>query len=280
MKHTTRLLLAVAVITGLAVPVGAFSGGPAMAGPPDTAAMAYTCSGGDFATGNFTSIPTGNYASITVTGACNVVPGAQINVVGSVSVAAGAVLDAQSAPSTITVGRNVTAAKGALLGLGCLPNPPGHTTGHPCVDASGNPTSGHSDITVDGNVIAWGADTVLLNGITVEGNVALIGGGGAIPWSIKTNTIGGNLLVTGVTPDWLGVIVNKVAGNVILINVHITDGLPPSNDPNPTIFVARNQVGQNLICFGLGPAVAGGFPGEVNVVGGHALGQCANLQPV
>ena len=31
---------------------------------------AYTCAGGDFATGNFVSIPSGTYASINVTGAC------------------------------------------------------------------------------------------------------------------------------------------------------------------------------------------------------------------
>ena len=182
-----------------------------------------------------------------------------ITVLGNVNVAAGAVLDAQSAPSTITVGHNVTAGSGSLLGLGCLPNPPGHTTGHPCVDANGNPTTFSSSITVNGNVTAMDADTVLLNGITVKGNVTLIGGGGAIPWSIKTNTIGGNLIVSDMTPNWLGVIVNKVGGNVILINVNITDGLPPNNDPMPTIFVASNQVGRNLICWGLGPNVSGGF---------------------
>jgi hypothetical protein len=241
-----------------------------MAAPSSTAPVAYTCTGGDFASGNLTSIPSGIYASITVTGACAVAPRAVITVIGNVNVASGAVLDAQSAPSTITVGHNVTAAAGSLLGLGCLPNPTGHTTGHPCaVDRHR-----HSTITVLGNVTALDADTVLLNGITVKGNVALIGGGENVnPWSIKTNTIGRNLLVAGVTPNWLGVIVNKVGGNVILINVHITD----PGDPTPTIFVASNTVGQNLICWGLGPYVSGGFPGEVNVVGGQALGQCANL---
>jgi hypothetical protein len=207
-------------------------------------------------------------------------------VIGDVNVAAGAVLDAQSYPSTITVGHDVTAAPGSLLGLGCLPNPEGHTTGHPCVDANGNPTTGSSNITVDGNVIAWDANAVLLNGITAKENVMLFGSEGtasvtaratAIPWSIKTNTIDGNLIVSNMTPIWLGVIDNNVGGNVILMNVNITDGLPPNDDPMPTIFVASNTVGQNLVCWGLGPYVSGGLPGEVNVVGGHALGQCANL---
>jgi hypothetical protein len=263
----------------------ALSGGPASASAYHSAPRTYTCTGGDFGTGTFVPIPSGTYASITVRGACQPAPGAVINVVGNVNLAANAVLDAQSYPSTITVGHDVTAASGALLGLGCLPNPPGHTTGHPCVDASGNPTTGSSNITVDGNVSAWFAKVVLLNGITVKGNVTLIGSTGtgsvtdratAIPWAIKTNTIGGNVVIAGATPIWFGLVVNKVGGNVILINDHITDGLPPNNDPNPTIQIATNTIGQNLICFGLGPAVGGGF-GPPNVIGGHALGQCANL---
>ncbi|HEY2651509.1 MAG TPA: hypothetical protein VGI50_06290, partial [Solirubrobacteraceae bacterium] len=48
----------------------------------DQSNPAYTCTGGDFASGNFTSIPSGNYASITVTGVCNIQPNAVINVAG------------------------------------------------------------------------------------------------------------------------------------------------------------------------------------------------------
>jgi hypothetical protein len=256
--------------------------GIASAHPSRPAPIAYTCTGGDLATGTFTSIPSGNYARITVKGACNVVPDAVINVVGNINVAPGAVFDAQSAPSTITVGHNVTAARGSLLGLGCLPNPVGHTTGHPCtVDPTGS-----SNITVNGNVTATDADTVLLNGITVQGNVTLIGSEGtatvteratAIPWAIKDNTIGRNLIVGDMKPIWVGVLDNKVGGNVILFDVHITDGLPPNNDPMPTISVKSNTVGRNLVCYGLGPNLSVGVPGQVNVVGGKALGQCANL---
>ena len=128
--------------------------------------------------------------------------------------------------------------------------------------------NGSSDITVNGNVTAWDANTILLNGITVKGNVTLIGSEGtatvaeratAIPWAIKDNTIGGNLIAADMTPLWIGVLDNKVGGNVILFNIHITDGLPPNNDPKPTIQVASNTIGQNLICCGLAPAVAGGF---------------------
>jgi hypothetical protein len=261
----------------------ALSGGPAMAALSSPPPAAYTCTGGNFAHHNFTIIPSGTYASITVKGACAVAPNAVITVIGNINVAPGAVLDAQSAPSTITVRQNVTAGPGSLLGLGCLPNPPEHTTGHPCII---DPT-GSSDITVKGSVTASSANAVLLNGITVNGNVTLIGSEGtasvaeratAIPWSIKDNTIGGNVLVGLMTPIWIGLLDNKVGGNVDLFNITITDGLPPNNDPMPTIFIASNTVGQNLACYALGPYVSGGFPGEVNIVGGQALGQCANLQ--
>jgi len=268
------------------------SGGSAAAAPSGARPAAYTCSGGalnpaDPPSSTFADIPSGTYASITVTGVCDVAPNAVIKVRGNFTVAAGAVFDAQGAPSTITVGHNVFGASGSIFALGCLPNPPGHTTGHPCgTSLVGNPVNNvdpltaSSHITVNGNVIATNANVVLMYGVTVNGSVALLGGGGPvpIPWAIKGNAIGGNLIVGDMTPNWLGVIRNNIGGNAILFNVTITDGA--YGDPNPTIFVASNTVGRNLICVGLAPAVAGGFPGEVNVVGHKALGQCANLPDI
>jgi hypothetical protein len=283
-----------AVVTGLVGTTGIASAHPSNGWP-----MSYTCTGGDFQTGTFVPIPSGTYSSLTVTGACQPSPNAVITVLGDANVAQGGVLDAQSYPSTITVGRNVNAGPGSLLGLGCLPDPtPTSSLGHLCTDPlTGQPseTAGHSNITVNGNIFAWFANAVLLNGITVNGNVTLVGSEGtatateratAIPWAIKTNTIGGNLFVGYMTPLWLGVLVNKVGGNVILTNVHITDGLPtdpptpPANvDTDPTIRVVSNTIGQNLGCWGLGPNLSGGFiPGEVNVVAGQTFGQCVNLQ--
>ena len=195
----------------------AFSAGPAVAAASSTP-TAYTCTGGDFAQGPH-SIPSGNYASITVTGACDIQPDAVINVVGNINVAAGAVLDAQSAPSTITVGHNVTAAAGSLLGLGCQPtNTIGMFAGVPC---AADP-AGHTTITVNGNVTATDANTVLMRKMTVNGNVTLTGGGGEIPWSIKGNTIGRNLTISGVTADWLGVQFNRIGGNATLTNITAT----------------------------------------------------------
>ena len=232
---------------------------------------AYTCTGGDLASGNFTSIPSGNYASITVTGVCNIQPDAVINVVGNINVAASAVLDAQSAPSTITVGHNVTAAPGAFLGLGCQPtNSIGMFAGVPCAVEP----AGHTTITVDGNVTATDADTVLMRKMTVNGNVTLTGGGGEIPWSIKGNTIGGNLTISDVAADWLGVQFNLIGGNATLTNITALD----PGDPGRTVAVVENTVGNNLICMGLAPGVSPGFiPGEVNHVGHKATGQCAAI---
>jgi hypothetical protein len=287
-----RILGSLAVAAALALPAGS-----AMAAAP-TAAPAYTCSGGDFASGDFTSIPSGTYASITVTGVCDVVPYAVINVVGNINVEAGAVLDAQTVPSTINVGHNVTAATGSLLGLGCQPDT--HVrTGHECgaqfdpddqgppgtdpVDANGddvddpgvNPFANDSSaITVNGNVTAHGANTVLLNGITVKRNVTLTGGGGDIPWSVKNDMIAGNLTVSGVTADWFGALFNRIGKNATLTNITATD----PGDPGRKIFVVRNTIGRNLTCMGLAPGVSGGFfPGEVNTVGRNAIGQCAPL---
>jgi len=223
----------------------------------------YICTGG--------SIPSGNYASITVTGFCDVVPDAVINVAGNINVAPGAVLDAQSAPSTITVGHNVTAGAGSLLGLGCQPFGYVPHAAHPCSVEPG----GHSVITINGNVTATNADTVLLNGITVAGNVTLTGGGGDIPWALKNNTVGGNFTVSDVMPEWLGVLFNHIGGNLTLTNITATD---PEDDGNAAVSVVVNTIGRNLNCENLGPRLTGGaIPGEFNIVGHKTTGQCVGL---
>jgi hypothetical protein len=260
----------IALVAAMTVALSATGlGGVASAAP---SGPAYTCAGGDLGSGTFTSIPSGNYASITVTGVCNVVPHAVINVVGNINIAPGAVLDAQSAPSTITVGHNVTAAAGSILGFGCQPtNTIGRFAGVPCADPY---ASEQTTITVNGNITATDADTVLLRKVTVGGNVTLTGGGGEIPWSIKGNTIGRNLTISDVAADWLGVQFNLIGGNATLTNITALD----PGDPGRTVAVVENTVGNNLNCQGLAPGVSPGFiPGEVNHVGHKATGQCAAI---
>ena len=71
-----------------------------VAGAAPSGTSPYTCAGGD--------IPSGNYASITVTGFCDVVPDAVISVVGNLNVADGAFFDAQSAGTEKTAVNAVT----------------------------------------------------------------------------------------------------------------------------------------------------------------------------
>jgi hypothetical protein len=255
------------------------SGGPAMAAVSGKAPTAYTCAGGDLASGHFISIPSGNYASITVKGACNIKPNAVINVAGNINVAPGAALDAQSAPSTITVRGNITAGRGSFLGLGCQPtNSIGMFAGVPC---AADP-AGHTTITVRGNVTAIDANTVLMRGavaagagkLTVNGNVTLLGGSSENPWSIKGTTIRGNLTIIGVTAEFLGVQFNTIGRNATLIHITVHD----VDSPPPGVTIVENTVKLNLNCFGLVPGVSGGFiPGEVNHVGHRATGQCAAI---
>ena len=104
----SRALQLLAVSAGAAVLV--LSGAAVASAKPSTSPVAYTCTGGDFQTGTFVPIPSGTYASITVTGACDVPDNAVINVVGDVHVGPNAVLDAQSAPSTDKAVQSITAS--------------------------------------------------------------------------------------------------------------------------------------------------------------------------
>ena len=227
------------------------------------ASGAYTCSGGD--------IPSGSYTSITVTGPCTVAPNAVINVSGNINVAPGALLDGQESPATIAVGHNITIGAGALVALGCQPeNAIGFSAGAPCAT---DPT-GHTTITVGGNVTATDAAAVILRGVRIGRNLTATGGGdGETPWAIKGDTIGGNVTVRNITPEFFIIGWNTIGGNVTLQSIHETD-----TDPDPFVGVVQNTIGRNLNCTDLLPRAGGGFvPGAVNQVGRKATGQCAGL---
>lgn len=230
---------------------------------------ALVCKGGE--------IGSGTYASITVTGNCSVAKDAVVKVNGGITVRKGAALDAQSSPSTILVGGSVMAQRGSMLGLGCQPAAKMGNSAHPCVDADGNPIEDanvFSTITVKGHVSAFGASIVLINGITIGRNLTIVGGGSDIPWSVKNNTIKGNLWTSNLVTNWYGVLFNTVGKNVTLLKITLTEDHP---DAAGVVYVVQNKIGRNLLCKGL-PGVSGGFvPGAVNTVGGKALGQCAGL---
>ncbi len=139
-------------------------------------------------------------------------------------------------------------------------------------------------ILVKGNLAATNASLVLLDGITVNGNVSLNGSGSRdlppfIPgddWSIKTNTVGGNLSATDIAVDWIGFMRNTVGRNVSLTN--ITAGDPGDPSPYRAVYVVSNNVGWNLNCTGLAPYAFGGLdPTEHNTVGHRATGQCVGI---
>ena len=260
----------------------------AMAAPaPHGFSPAFTCTGGTSADPNV--IPGGTWASITVQGVCYVAAGATITV-GNVYVLVGATLDAQSA-STINVGQNITAFPGSTLELGCNETNPDPYLQHPCDYGTGNST-----ITVHGNVIALDAFFVSLVSDSVNGNVLLIRGGEHTPdctnadcavnnWPIKLDTIGGSVIVQGVTPDWIGVLYNNIGGSVVLNNITVDTGVG-ADPPAENINVGHNTIGGNLFCYGLLPDVIGGFttvladnggPANVFSNGGMGYGQCKDL---
>lgn len=252
-----RLLAALAGAAALLLPTT-----PALAhGRAPHHPAPYWCTGG--------TIPSGHYRTIVVSGTCSVAAGAVILVDGTITVRRGATFDAQSAPSTITIRHNVIGWAGSFVGLGCQPPSLTGNSAHECM----TDPNGSSRITVRGSVFVTDAAIVMLNGITVGGNVVLRGGGSGI-WSVKNNTIHRNLSVSDVTTEWLGVMFNRIGGTAVLRDITITDTHPGA----PGVFIVRNTVKKNLVCYHLAPGVSGGFiPGSVNVVGGRALGQCAAL---
>jgi hypothetical protein len=249
--NLTRILVSL-----VAVAVVGLAGAPAANAA--SGAAAGTCAGGDVS---------GTFRNLTIAGYCTVPQGATLEVTGNLTVDPGAALDAQTYSSTVMVGRNVTAGAGSLLGLGCQSPESVGNTGHPCVDG------GNSVVSIGGNVTATGPLGVFLNGVKVSGNVTVIGGGADFPWSIKNNTIGGNITMSGQTTNWIGVLFNKIGRNATFTNIVITDTDPGSNG----MYIGHNVIGHNLNCSGITPKVSPGFGPVPNTVGGHATGQCAAL---
>jgi hypothetical protein len=262
-----RLRIALGTVMVLAVAV--FAATVASAAPANN----FNCAGGtwtgDPSTSTFTIIPSGNYSSITVTGVCQPEHGGVINVSGNIDVAPGGLLDAQSWSSTITVGHNITADAGSFLGLGCQPSDAiGRFAGVPCIDDPNKTV-----ITVNGNITATNAALVLIRGATVNGNVSIDGGTSDAPWSIKGNTIGRNLTISGLTAEFLGVQFNTIGNNASLTNITVND----EHSPPPGVTIVSNKVGNNLNCSGLLPFAGDGFFNGVNHVGHKATGQCAAI---
>jgi hypothetical protein len=222
----------------------------------------------------------GTYGNVVVSGACQNT--GAVTIEGNLTLAGGAVFAGFGPPVHVT--GNIKVGTGAQLLLGW------------------NAAEGElgPDV-VDGNIVATQPLSLYIGNVTVRGNVVSNGGGSAdrfYNFPIKDNAIGGNLIVHGWTGGWWGVIANNVGGNVDLSNnrsvVHPAtedcegtfpmgcDAAPGVDDDSSEV---QSRIGNpqhisgNLICHGNTPAAQvnpldGGAP---NIVGGRALGECANL---
>jgi hypothetical protein len=245
---------------------------PAHAAPAHAAPMSNTtCASG--------TIASGTYNNLTVTGVCTIPDGANVTVRGHLTLAAGSELKAVTA-STVMIRGNVLVGPGAKLGLGCsealtLPAFPGGPTICP---------NGVSHDQVKGSIVANQPLTLLLDGLTIHGNLVSVGGGvpvpgdnpgceemgGALNFPVKDNVIHGNVHISGWQGCWFGFIRNVQHGPTSLMSIDTS-----SSDSNE---IVTNTIHGSLVCLGNSPAPqVGDSHGEANMVTGHRIGQCASL---
>ncbi len=238
----------------------------------------------------------GSYRGVEVSGVCTVPSGVTVTVHGTVTLKAGSTLFAISS-QTMTINGNVLLGRGALLALGC-------SAGLGCEGANGDPAP--SADAVRGNIVAVGALAMYLNGDTVNGNVAFLGGGWGrgctdpnadLPTDplvhdlvVKDNMFRGSVTLAGWAGCWMGFIRNTVHGIVTISgnygnpNNLITDSGTPVYQGLDSTEVVANQVWGVLQCYAntpaaqFGDATGGAPPGYgPNTVHGLALGECRKL---
>jgi hypothetical protein len=263
----------------------------------------YTCSGTQLKPG---VLAAGTYKSgVIVKGVCLVNDG-PAKVLHTLDVRKGSVLGAAYGMnnSSLTVKGNVKVGPGATVDLGC------GTPDSPCIDAPMTPSvKSHGMIT--GNLISTKPLGVIVHLSTIGGNVIETGGGGGLscnppfpfPFSLfnfpvysayDSNTINGNVEVSGLKTCWLGVNENTVKGKVKLLKNDLAD---PDG-----IEVLNNTIHKDLVCkknihpAAVNAANPGTFPvwdsadqppafleyprtPGVNTVHGKRFGQCARSTP-
>lgn len=191
---------------------------------------------------------------LTITGNRFVDVGQSLTVHGNLTIAPGSCLEAFVGSAAVS--GNVRIGKGGVFGLGYGPG---------------------AFYTVGGNVVANQPLSLYLGNATIHGNVVSTGGGDPHRnFPIKDNTIGGSLIVQGWHGGWIGLLRNKVGGNVIFSHNSAVDlSQLPGEDSSE---VVDNVIAGNLLCFGNSPvAQIGDSGGGLNIVSGHAFGECAAL---
>ncbi len=292
-KQRVSRLSKVAVFATSALLVGVFaSAAGATPRPADEGGhpnYVYNCTGGN--------VPSGTYSSVVISGVC-FMPAGNIVIRGNLDISGGALLDAVTpgdpptgtpvVPATVVVGGNVFVGHGGVLLFGCSPN----------ISCSNPP--GISYDRIRGNLIAIGAEGVVVHSAAIGGNMLISGGGGGAaaetcsaqtpsdtspmaniePWSEDANldftpvytdaeddTVGGNLTVSGLTSCWLGGLRNQVGGNA-------TFSGNTMGDPDG-LEIANNLINRNMNCWSNSPAVQFGDSGAApNIVGGFGTGEC------
>jgi hypothetical protein len=249
-------------------------GAAALAIAGTSAASAAPASNGSCSGGNVAS---GTYANFVATGRCVVPDGGHVVIKGNLTIAPGGGFDAnQWSTSTASIGGNVVAGPGSVFALGC-------TQAHPCMQ-DGGATAPGVDF-VGGNVVLNQVYNAAMNGIRIGGNLSSSGGGAGlidsafIPFSVKDDTIKGNVVVSGLRTVWFGVIRSNIGGNLYLTNNAGSD--PDANE------VVGNTIGGNLVCTGNRPAAQYGDavpfvpqgPKDYgwNNVRGQRIGECAHM---
>jgi hypothetical protein len=222
-----------------------------------------------------TTLASGTYGHLTVTGHCIIDSPVWID--GGVTVDNGAWLDAAYLGTQLTINGGVVVGNGAILGLGC-------SYGYHDCGFSGTWLGA---VSVNGGIRAYAPLTMYLDFITVNGGVVSNGGGSAdmndsspgagdgLNFVVKDDVINGGLVMAGWTGAWIGAIRDHVHGGVVVANnvgTRIGEFGPDSTE------VATNVITGNLICFGNSPAAQlGDSGGQLNVVSGQKIGECAGL---
>lgn len=260
---SSRLRTAASLVAASTMLAGVLLVSPASA-LASSAGGAYTCAGG--------ALPGGVYASVVVTGPCQVVAGS-VTVNGNLSIATGGALYAAFDGNDVSVAGNLTVDTNGVLVLGC------DAEAFPCLD---NPT-GFAKASVGGNLSAYGALAEIVHNVAVAGNLTLSGGGGGVNCdgqaalfgfpayaTFEHLSIGKNASITGWQSCWLGFFRNHVTGNMTF-----NDNVTADPDGNE---IQTNWIGHNLSCTGNSPKPQqGDSQGLPNTVIGKALGQCSDL---
>ena len=236
-----------------------------------------TCTG----TLNAPGVLAGTYrSSVVVSGVCTVDGGAA-TILGNLTLSPGSVLNTTfalndspggSGTSSLTVLGSVNVLSGAVLGMGCEAN------AQPCTDDPNAGTGGtlNGSNHVFGSLNAWSPLGVIVHASTINGSVNELGGGGGLSCDVPTsgifsllqspvfsdyedNSVGGNLVVSGLQTCWTGILRNVVRGSIV--DAKNTFGDPDANE------ALSNTVQQNIWCFGNSPNVqygdSGGVPNQV-----------------